>query len=69
MLEPDVELIYSKDESFKEVEDSMIIKVKKDNDGFKLFIQTLNIKKETELDEKIDFKVLFDYIVSIVDKD
>lgn len=66
ILEPDVELVYSKDESFKEIEDSMTIEVTKDDDIIKLKISTLDMNEELNICGKVDFKILLDKIVDMV---
>ncbi|HSH35208.1 hypothetical protein, partial [Schnuerera sp.] len=66
VLEPDVELVYSKDESFKEIEDSMTIEVTKDDDIIKLKISTLDMNEELNICGKVDFKILLDRIVDMV---
>lgn len=65
-FQPDVELVYSKDTSFIEVEDSMTIIIEKAGDKFNLVITVGEKREEIYLYEDVDFKILLDRIVSLV---
>lgn len=66
VLEPDVELVYSKDESYREIEDSMLIEVMEKRDGIRLLISFENIKEEVNIFGDEDFKMLLDKIINMV---
>jgi len=61
-----VELVYAKDESFKEIEDSMTIKAIKDDDIIKLKISNLDRHEELNIYGKLDFNKLLGRIVGMV---
>ncbi|NLW40154.1 MAG: hypothetical protein GXY96_04420 [Tissierellia bacterium] len=61
-----MELVYAKDESFKEIEDSMTIKAIKDDDIIKLKISNLDRHEELNIYGKLDFKKLLGRIVGMV---
>lgn len=62
VLEPDVELVYSKDESFRQISDSMLIEVLKERDGIKLLISVGNNNDEIDIYGEEDIKNLFSRI-------
>lgn len=64
-LEPDVELVYAKDESFREIEDSMLIEVLKERDKTKLLISVGNTKEEIDIYAEEDIKDLFNRIINL----
>lgn len=61
-----MELVYAKDESFKEIEDSMTIKAIKDDDIIKLKISNLDRHEELNIYGKLDFNKLLGRIVGMV---
>lgn len=59
VLEPDVELVYSNAESFRQIADSMLIEVLKESDGIKLLISVGNNNDEIDVYGEEDIKNLF----------
>lgn len=65
-LEPDVELVYSKNKSYREIEDSMLIKVVGKRNRIKLLISVGNAKEEVDIYSQEDFEVLLSRIINMV---
>ena len=65
VLEPDVELVYTKTEEYIETENSMLIECMKEEDIVKLIIRSKKIKEEIYIWEKEDINKLFQKIINI----
>ncbi len=65
VLEPEVELVFSKDRSYREIENSMLIEVKKERDKIKLMISVENTKEEVDIYGEEDIKKLFTRIINM----
>ena len=63
VLEPDVELVYSKDRLYIETKNSMLIEVMGKRDKIKLSISEGKNKEEIDICGKEDFKKLFSRII------
>lgn len=65
VLEPDVELVYAKSESYREIEDSMLIEVMEECDKIKLSISVGKAKEEVDICGEEDIKKLFAKIINM----
>lgn len=65
VLEPDVELLYSKTGYCREIEDSMLIEVMEERDSIELFISVGNTKEEVSIYGEKDLKKLFTRIIKL----
>lgn len=65
VFEPDVELVYAKDEFYRQTENSMLIEVAKVSNKIKLLISTGNIKEEVYMHDSRDIKDLFTKIINM----
>lgn len=65
VLEPDVELVYTKAEYYRQIEDSMLIEVMEEKDRIKLLISVENTKEEVYIYDEQDFKKLFNRIIDM----
>ena len=65
VLEPDVELVYSKDSSYRKTDNSILIEVMKEKDRFKFLISEGKNKEEIDIFGEVDFKMLFNRILSM----
>lgn len=63
VLEPDVELVYSKDRLYIETKNSMLIEVMRDRDKIKLSISEGKNKEEIDIFGEEDFEKLFSRII------
>jgi len=66
-LEPDVELVYSKDKSYREIEDSVLIKVMEEGDMLNLLISVGNTAEEVDICSEGDFEILLSRIINMVE--